>query len=145
MKWTKAQKEVAALVQQGRSFSEIVESGYSKHMVSRVMAALKAGESPQSPASGKTASAQTGVAVGSLVIQPEDWRISQHGAYLLLDTYYLTKQDIGYEGSIGEFICDICQFYRQMTHYVELQEVGPALIEEGGDGESSGEGSPEEE
>jgi hypothetical protein len=44
--WTPKQREIAALFEEGKEFSEIVDMGYSKHMTSRVMTALKEGLKP---------------------------------------------------------------------------------------------------
>jgi hypothetical protein len=45
--WTDKQKEIAKLVDEGKTFTDIINAGYSKHMTSRVLAALKAGQKPE--------------------------------------------------------------------------------------------------
>lgn len=46
LRWTDKQKEVAQLITEGKEFNDIVASGYSLHMVSKVKAALAKGQSP---------------------------------------------------------------------------------------------------
>jgi len=65
------------------------------------------------------------VTVGQLQVLPEDWRISQYGVFLILDTFHRTKEEIGYDGSIGRFILDVFRFYRMFMQYAALPEVGP--------------------
>jgi hypothetical protein len=52
--WTPKQREIAELVEQGKEFAEIIAQGYSKHMTSRVMAALKEGLNPPVGEGGTT-------------------------------------------------------------------------------------------
>ena len=158
LKWTKKHKEIAALVAQGQRYSEIVKAGYSGNMTARVQRALKEGDEP--PAAKTAANNPTlyrqpktmvrdrvvdAVELGALLAIPEDWRLNQHDVYLLLDTYYLTKQEISYEGTIGEFMGLLCRVYRHAMQYTEMPEVGPVLLletsEEGDNGrEEDGEG-----
>lgn len=70
------------------------------------------------------------VTIGAIQVLPEDWRISQHGYFLIMDTFYLTKEEIGYDGTIGKFIVDVFRFYRQFMQYAALREVGPGIIEQ---------------
>jgi len=70
------------------------------------------------------------IAIGAIQVLPEDWRITQHGYLLIVDTYYLTKEELGYDGTIGQFMVDVFRFYRQLMQYAWLQEVGPSLIEQ---------------
>lgn len=69
------------------------------------------------------------IAVGEIQVLPEDWRITQYGLFLILQTFYETKEEIGYDGSIGQFIVDVFRFYRRIMRYMELREVGPPLKE----------------
>jgi len=46
LSWTDKQRQVADLVQQGKSFTEITGLGYSLHMTSRVATAIKEGKKP---------------------------------------------------------------------------------------------------
>ena len=71
------------------------------------------------------------VTIGAIQVLPEDWRISQHGTFLILDTFYLTKEELGYDGSIGEFMVDIFRFYRQFMQYAVLRDVGPQFAQQG--------------
>lgn len=63
------------------------------------------------------------IEVGKITISPENWGMSQYGAILILDTYNKAKADIGYGGTIGEFLCDICEFYRRILNYKEVEYV----------------------
>ena len=46
LRWTDKQKEVAQLITEGKEFNDIVASGYSPHMASKVKTALAKGQSP---------------------------------------------------------------------------------------------------
>ena len=174
--WTQKQREVAALAGQGKKLIDIVNSGYTRHMTSKVLNAIKAGDvpdagSPQTkpavtPGAGATLYRQSTTKVrdrvvdatelGVLLAIPEDWRISQHDTYLLLDTYYLTKEEINYEGSMGEFLGLMCRVFRHGMRYARLPEAGPVAViesikeepdgrEEDGEGAgSSGQGIPDD-
>ena len=63
----------------------------------------------------------TPVTVGKITITPENWGFTQYGAILVLDTYNKAKKDIDYSGTIGEFLCDICEFYRRILNYKEVE------------------------
>jgi len=63
------------------------------------------------------------IEVGKITITPENWGMSQYGAILILDTYNKAKADIGYSGTMGEFLCDICEFYRRILNYKEVEYV----------------------
>lgn len=65
---------------------------------------------------GKGGTPTTPITVGKITITPENWGITQYGAILILDTYNKTKRDINYGGTVGEFICDICEFYRRILN-----------------------------
>lgn len=64
------------------------------------------------------------VEVGKITITPENWGMTQHGAILILDTYNKAKRDISYGGTIGEFLCDVCEFYRRVLNYKEVEYAG---------------------
>lgn len=68
--------------------------------------------------------------LGAIQVLPEDWRITQHGYLLIVDTYYLTKEKIGYDGTIGQFMVDVLRFYRHCLQFPVLPEVGPGLIQQ---------------
>jgi len=61
------------------------------------------------------------IEAGKITITPENWGMTQHGAILILDTYNKAKRDISYGGTIGEFLCDICEFYRRVLNYKEVE------------------------
>ena len=77
------------------------------------------------------------VEVGKITIAPENWRMTQYGAMLILDTYERTKKGLGYTGTVGDFLCDICEFYRRLLNY-------QGEVKNGGEG-SEGTGSAEED
>lgn len=68
--------------------------------------------------------------VGKITITPENWGMNQDGAILILDTYNKSKRDLNYGGTIGDFLCDICEFYRRVLNYTEV-EYGRATTSEG--------------
>lgn len=78
------------------------------------------------------------IEVGKITITPENWGMTQYGAILILDTYNKTKKDIGYSGTVGEFLCDITEFYRRVLNYKEV-EYGGGNGEGGGSTEENGE------
>lgn len=63
----------------------------------------------------------SGIEVGKITITPENWGFTQYGAILVLDTYNKAKRDINYGGTIGDFICDITEFYRRILNYKEVE------------------------
>lgn len=69
----------------------------------------------------KAGVATSPVTVGRITITTENWGFTQYGAILLLDTHNKAKRDIEYGGTIGEFICDMCEFYRRILNYTELE------------------------
>lgn len=176
--WTTLQREVADLYFQGRTFTELVEAGYAKYTVSKVFNAIKRGDVPRgeakqrkkSPASSgqassaptttvRVVSAQTpstkvrdrvveAVPIGSLLIIPEDTYITQHGWYLLHDTYKLSQQQFGYTGTMGEFIVDLCQLFRDLVSFPQMpfvyEEPIKEVITDGGEPADNGRGLPEE-
>lgn len=73
--------------------------------------------------------------VGKITITPENWGMTQYGAILILDTYNKSKRDLDYGGTIGDFICDICEFYRRILNYTEVEYVrATSEASEGGRG-----------
>lgn len=76
--------------------------------------------------------------VGKITITPENWGLSQYGSLLILDTYNKTKRDINYAGTMGEFLCDMCEFYRRILNYKEVEYDG-ATSEGTGGSEKDGE------
>lgn len=80
---------------------------------------LSEGSPPQAPKVVGRA-----IEVGKITITLENWGITQHGAILILDTYNKTKRDIGYGGTIGEFLCDITEFYRRILNCKEVEYIG---------------------
>ncbi|KKN59498.1 hypothetical protein LCGC14_0541120 [marine sediment metagenome] len=95
-----------------------------------------AGEGKGSSGQGRTVVGGRAVEVGKITITTENWGFTQYGAILILDTYHQAKRDINYGGTVGEFLCDITEFYRRIVNYKEVQHGG-------GDGE--GRSSTEED
>lgn len=136
LKWTKLQREIAAKADEGKTLDDIVEAGYTKSLVSKVLNAIKSGQVPleegeprtenQEPKGGKREPPKGGtpttpITVGRITITPENWGFTQYGAILVLDTYNKAKRDINYGGTIGDFICDITEFYRRILNYKEVE------------------------
>ncbi len=46
LKWTELQKELAAKAAEGKTFDELVQGGYTKSLVSKVLNAIKSGQKP---------------------------------------------------------------------------------------------------
>ncbi len=140
LQWTDKQRAIADLSKQGKSPKDIIAAGYKKSLVFKVLKAVKDGqessedstikESPgiasnsaESPygvhtnpvyeTSIKTRSLEP-VDIGALQILPEDWRINQYGAFLILETFNQAKRLFGYSGTLGEFICDVTQLFRKL-------------------------------
>jgi len=152
IRWTDPQKEVADMISNGASFSDILAAGYSKGMYNKVTAALKKGQKPYRistepstgrgvsviPSRGRPGDPSTTVrsrvvdpvSIGSLLIIPEDCYMSQHGWYLLHDTYKLTQQQFNYGGTMGEFLVEICQVFRDILSYPLLPFVYEEPIKE---------------
>lgn len=80
------------------------------------------------------------IEVGKITITPENWGFTQYGAILVLDTYNKAKRDINYGGTVGDFICDICEFYRRILNYREVDYVRTAGEGGGGTEEDGGQG-----
>lgn len=83
------------------------------------------------------------ITVGKITIVPEDWRFSQYGAILVLDTYNKAKRDINYGGTVADFLCDITEFYRRIVNYKEVDH-GRAISEGGERAEENGRTSVEQ-
>lgn len=151
LKWTELQRELAAKVAEGKTFDELVQAGYTKSLVSKVLNAIKTGQKPSEEAELGTENREPTpeapqkfggrvVEVGKITISPENWGMTQYGAILILDTYNKAKRDISYGGTIGEFLCDICEFYRRILNYKEVEYARPTSEGGGGTEENGGEG-----
>jgi hypothetical protein len=124
IKWTDKQQKVNALLDQGKTRQEILQAGYAKTTIDDVIAARKSkrkeggeGGNPPPPPSllpGDRLKPQVLdlVQVGGLFIEPANWRINQHGVYLIMDTHERAKEVFSYEGTLGEFLCDCVQAMR---------------------------------
>jgi hypothetical protein len=126
--WTPKQQEIAAMLREGKPQKEIMAAGHGKAAISKVRTALKAEEKAKAkeiketqgtPGPVRTLETQKykprtleTIEIGTIVIEPADWRINQFGALLILTTYENAKQQFGYEGTVGEFICDAVQVLR---------------------------------
>lgn len=112
--------------------------GYKRASVGRVATKMKQGWDPDKPdqesPESKPATAPRGktIEVGKITIMPENWGMSQYGAILILDTYNKAKRDLDYGGTIGEFLCDVCEFYRRLLNYQEVEYA--TATSEGGNG-----------
>lgn len=155
LKWTPLQREIATLAHSGKTFDEIVEMDYTKSLVSKVLKAIDSGQVPpenreprtenqgaNSKAPIKVVAPSTPIMVGKITITPENWGFTQYGAILVLDTYNKAKRDIDYGGTIGDFLCDVCEFYRRILNYKEV-EYARATSEGGGGTEENGNESPQ--
>lgn len=98
---------------------------------------ITTGEKGTTISKAKSGTPTTPVTVGRITITPENWGFTQEGAILVLDTYNKAKRDIGYGGTIGDFLCDVCTFYRRILNYREV-EYGRATGEGRGGGEEDG-------
>jgi len=144
LRWTDSQKAIAQYISEGKGFTELTQMGYSKALVSKVLNAVKTGSvPPDKPAkTTKTTTSQAyqqsatrvrdrvvdAVELGTILSMPEDWRLTQHDTFLLLDTFYLAKEELGIGGTMGQFIALICKAFRAMMHYPSMTEVGPTLL-----------------
>lgn len=54
------------------------------------------------------------VSIGEILIEPEDWRVNQFGALLILDTLGESRRKFSYGGTVGEFICDCINIIRKL-------------------------------
>jgi hypothetical protein len=149
--WTPKQTEVANLLRQGKSTKEVQESGHSIATIKRVRAAIKdelakVKKRQAQPGSGGSSGGPLQnlpdswikprtldvIEVGGIIIEPADWRINQFGAFLILTTYEIAKQEYGYEGTVGEFICDSVQLLRKIIGLDLMTD--DYLLKEGGNG-----------
>jgi len=137
LQWTNIQREIASKIMEGLNFEGLVNAGYTRSLVSKIMRAVKAGQRPPAPKvegekeepkgekrepdPSKGSTSTTPIIVGKITITPENWGMTQYGAILILDTYNKAKRDISYGGTIGDFICDICEFYRRILNYTEVE------------------------
>jgi len=76
---------------------------------------------PRGTTTPKSGTPTTPITVGKITITPENWGMTQYGAILILDTYHKTKRDINYGGTVGDFICDMCEFYRRILNYTKVE------------------------
>lgn len=133
LEWTPKQAEIAVLLRGGADPQAVIAKGYTKTMVSRVGKALKSGQAPpginpeiKPETTPKQELASTrgethirprtveSVGVGEILIEPADWRVNQYGGFLILSTYEHARQRFGYEGTVGDFLCDACQVVRKV-------------------------------
>jgi len=152
--WTPKQTEVANLLRQGKTLKEVQQSGHSVATIKRVRSAIKgeleelkrSQQAPPTPPPTPPGSLPPTrikprmldlVQVGSIIIEPADWRINQFGAFLILTTYEIAKQEYGYEGTVGDFICDAVQVLRKIIG-LDLMTFD-YLIKEDGNGTEPGE------
>ena len=121
------------MLDRGSTTKDILASGHSKATLSRVregrekerkQAERKAADDRRQQASKSPAAAEQKdatrprslepIVVGGLIIEPADWRINQYGGFLIMSTYELARQRYGYEGTVGEFLCDAIQILRKI-------------------------------
>jgi hypothetical protein len=121
IKWTDKQQEVNTLFDQGKTRQEILQAGYAKTTIDDVIAARKAAKKereerekppPPPPPNPIRPRVLDLVQVGGLFIEPADWRITQYGVFLIMNTHDQAKRSFGYEGTLGEFLCDCVQAMR---------------------------------
>jgi len=159
LQWTDIQREIASKAMEGENFEALVAGGYTPSLVSKVLRSLKSGQTlpilkpetenqelgtenrepaPKAPqkVGGKT------IEVGKITITPENWGFTQYGAILVLDTYNKSKRDMNYGGTVGDFICDMCELYRRMLNYKEV-EYARATTEGEPSSEENGRENPE--
>jgi len=137
--WTPKQREIYSKLQSGLSPKDILAQGYGRTSVYRVKNYLDAGKGPDSSGNGQNKDVSPGrplsspsgsplgehqydsrvrirtldpVEVGGLYIEPADWRINQYGGFLIMNTHNFAREKFGYEGSVGDFICDAVQVLR---------------------------------
>lgn len=111
--WTEKQREVAALAEQGKTFQELIDLGYSLNMTSRVLNALKEGQKPEleveDPGSGsdKPLVAVTGPKSAPIMYRIDQKQISLDPLELNKQySYYsdLTKKDGGISNSFSQVL-----------------------------------------
>lgn len=122
----------------GGDQAAVRQFGYSRASVGRMAKKMEKGWDPDKPdkvvqeSQPEKAPRGKTVEVGKITIMPENWGMSQYGAILILDTYNKAKKDLGYGGTVGEFLCDMCEFYRRLLNYQEVEYDRSAS--EGGNG-----------
>ncbi len=142
---TKTAKELAfVLFDQGKrpSDPELKDLGIKARSLYTYLQLWKKKNTPSSSTHttppGKSSS---GIEIGKIIITPENWGFTQYGAILVLDTYNKAKRDINYGGTVGDFLCDMTEFYRRIVNYKEVDH-GRAISEgRGGIEEDGGPGS----
>lgn len=120
------------MLDRGATTKEILASSHSKATLSRVRDALekerkqaeKQAEEERKQKTQQFPSSQHDtivkprslepIVVGGLIIEPADWRINQYGGFLIMSTYEWARQKYGYEGTVGEFLCDTVQVMRRI-------------------------------
>ena len=119
------------MLDRGSTTKDILAAGHSKATLSRVregrekerkQAEKKAADDrrQQEPKSSSAEQKEVRprslepIVVGGLIIEPADWRINQYGGFLIMSTYELARQRYGYEGTVGEFLCDAIQILRKI-------------------------------
>lgn len=100
--WTPKQRDIADLAEQGKGFTEIVNMGYSKHMTSRVFAALKEGNKPP-PEEGGT-----------------EQKDGTEGTRSLISTSVPRQAPIIFRVANREIVLDPLELYRQYSYYEDI-------------------------
>ena len=158
---TSLQLEIASKLKELGSQKAVAALGYNKGTVSKIAKKLNKGwkpeeeeETPESestetanqehPKPVKQPTVRAGVptapiAVGKITITPENWGLTQYGSLLILDTYNRTKRDINYGGTMGEFLCLMCEFYRRILSYKEVEDGRATSEGQGGNEEGDSE------
>jgi hypothetical protein len=125
IRWTAKQKEVANLLNEGKTFNDLIDMDYSNGLISKVMKALKQGNTPtvtKSESKVEFTEQLKSQKIGEIVIAPQNWVLSPKGALLILDTYDRAKEELNYGGTITEFLCDITNIFRRWLGYnMEVQ------------------------
>jgi len=132
IRWTPKQKEIAEKLRSGLFPQAVIAEGYAKKTVYTVVNAIKDDlkhakkEKPKQetppkldiePTLGEThirPRVVDSVGVGEILIEPADWRVNQYGGLLILGTYEHAKNTYGYNGTVGEFLCDCTQIIRKI-------------------------------
>ena len=127
---TELQLEIASKLKELGSQKAVVGLGYNKGTVSKVAKKLKADWKPDEKETSENGKLETtrlatqngrSITVGKITVKPENWSLTQYGAMLVLDTYKKAQRDIDYGGTVGEFICDVFEFYRRLMNYTQVK------------------------
>jgi len=122
--WTEKQTAIADRLRAGLSPQAVTAEGYNKKQVYRVKKELalkeikqanQAPQSPDAPPKGETHIAPrftSSVEVGQILIEPADWRVNQEGGLLVIGAYSHAKRVYGYNGTVGDFLCDCANLVR---------------------------------